>query len=121
MLDSQTAAHEFLYSLSPTEKDQLLNVLIGLDHSHMLNNNASFYSYRNIKKLFKSRRSEIMQSFRFVNDHNDEIIITQLKDHSFLKNSYRIEIFYNLVEYDYRLIMDLLHELKRSFYVESYA
>lgn len=123
MLDPQSAAQEFIATLSEYDKQLLLNSLLGLNETHTCNCNISFYSYRNLKKLLKPKRSECMQSLHFKNNQHDELIITQLKDHSFLKNSYRIEITYNNHSYDYSLISSLLNDLKQTYFMEmeSYA
>ncbi|MGG5316034.1 hypothetical protein [Enterococcus sp. AZ072] len=123
MLDSQSAAQEFIATLSEYDKQLLLNSLLGLDETHTSNCNVSFYSCHNLRKLLKPKRSECMQSLHFKNDQQDELIITQLKDHSFLKNSYRIEINYKNHSYDYSLISSLLDHLKQTYFmeIESYA
>lgn len=123
MLDPQSAAQEFIATLSEYDKQLLLNSLLGLDETHTCNRNVSFYSYRNLKKILKPKRSERMQTLYFKNNRQDELTITQLKDHSFLKNSYRIEIIYNDHSYDYSLISSLLENLKQTYFMEmeSYA
>lgn len=123
MLDPQSAAQEFIATLSEYDKQLLLNSLLGLDETHTCNRNVSFYSYRNLKKILKPKRSERMQTLYFKNNRQDELTITQLKDHSFLKNSYRIEIMYNDHSYDYSLISSLLENLKQTYFMEmeSYA
>ncbi|MGM0212941.1 hypothetical protein [Enterococcus sp. AZ109] len=123
MLDPQSAAQEFIATLSEHDQQLLLNSLLGLNESHTINCNVSFYSCRNLKKILNPKRSECMQSLHFKNNHHDELIITQLKDHSFLKNSYRIEILYNNHSYDYSLISSLLDSLKQNYFIEmeSYA
>lgn len=62
-----------------------------------------------------------MQSLHFSNQSQDELIIRQLKDHSFLKNSYRIEIRLNSQTYDYQLISCLLERLHESCFVDVYS
>ena len=50
MLDAPAAAKKFLDSMLETDKQHLLNALLGLDTTHSINCNTSFYSYRNLKK-----------------------------------------------------------------------
>lgn len=104
-----------------TDKQHLLNALLGLDTTHSINCNTSFYSYRNLKKILHPRQSQAMQSLHFSNQSQDELIIRQLKDHSFLKNSYRIEIRLNSQTYDYQLISCLLERLHESCFVDVYS
>lgn len=121
MLDSDSVARDFLAHLEDAEKTDLLNTLLALNHVHHKNTDASFFSYRSFKKLFDRETSECVQSYRFINSHNNELLINQLKDRSFLKSRYRIEIFYDLEECGYQLIEALLTELKNSLLVQSYA
>lgn len=121
MLDAPAAAKKFLDSMMETDKQHLLNDLLGLDTTHNLNRNTSFYSYRNLKKLLHPRQSQAMQSLRFSNQSNEELVIRQLKDHSFLKNSYRIEILLNSQTYDYQLIDCLLEQLYECCCADIYS
>ncbi|WP_261321616.1 hypothetical protein [Enterococcus raffinosus] len=121
MLDAPAAAQKFLNSMKESDKQHLLNALLGLDATHNLNRDTSFYSYRNLKKLLHPRQSQAMQSLHFSNKVQDSLIIRQFKDHSFLKNSYRIEILLNSVNYDYRLISCLLEQLHESCFVDAYS
>lgn len=121
MLDAPAAAKKFLDSMLETDKQHLLNALLGLDTTHSINCNTSFYSYRNLKKILHPRQSQAMQSLHFSNQSQDELIIRQLKDHSFLKNSYRIEIRLNSQTYDYQLISCLLERLHESYFVDVYS
>lgn len=119
MLQPELAAREFLDSMKPEDKQKLFNHLLGLNATHQVNAETSFYSYRGFKKWLHPHKREAVQAFSFKNEHNDELVIKQLKEHNFLKQHYRIEIFYNLVEYDYHLVDDLLTELKTEYL--SYA
>ncbi|MGX7203783.1 hypothetical protein [Enterococcus pingfangensis] len=121
MLDATAAAQKFLDSTNELDKQHLLNALLGLDTTHNLNCNTSFYSYRNLKKLFHPKQSQAMQSLHFSNQTQDRLIIRQLKDHLFLKNSYRIEILLNSQIYDYRLIKCLLEQLHETCFVDVYS
>lgn len=121
MLDAPAAAQKFLNSMNETDKQHLLNALLGLDTTHNLNRNTSFYSYRNLKKLLHPRQSQAMQSLQFANTAQDQLVIRQFKDHSFLKNSYRIEILLNSENYDYQLIDCLLAKLHESCFVDVYS
>lgn len=114
MLETPSAAQKFLDSMTEINKQRLLNALLGLDSTHALNCNTSFYSYRNLKKIFKPNKAQPMQTLHFSNTTNDQLVIRQLKQHSFLKNSYRIEIRLNSVLYDYQLIDCLLQQLNES-------
>ena len=121
MLDAPAAAQKFLDSMKDTDKQHLFNALLGLDSTHSLNCNTSFYSYRNLKKLLHPKQSQAMQSLQFSNHSQEELVIRQLKDHSFLKNSYRIEILLNRQTYDYRLIDCLLEQLHESCFADIYS
>lgn len=121
MLEASAAAQNFLNSMNETDRQRLLNALLGLDTTHNLNRDTSFYSYRNLKKLLHPKQSQAMQSLRFSNTAQDDLIIRQLKEHSFLKNSYRIEILLNSQSYDYRLINCLLEQLTESCFVDVYS
>lgn len=121
MLEASAAAQNFLNSMNETDRQRLLNALLGLDTTHNLNRDTSFYSYRNLKKLLHPKQSQAMQSLRFSNTAQDNLIIRQLKEHSFLKNSYRIEILLNSQSYDYRLINCLLEQLTESCFVDVYS
>lgn len=121
MLDAPAATQKFLNSMNETDKQHLLNALLGLDTTHNLNRNTSFYSYRNLKKLLHPRQSQAMQSLQFANTAQDKLVIRQFKDHSFLKNSYRIEILLNSENYDYQLIDCLLAKLHESCFVDVYS
>lgn len=50
MLETPSTAQKFLDSMTEINKQRLLNALLGLDSTHALNCNTSFYSYRNLKK-----------------------------------------------------------------------
>ena len=121
MLDAPAAAQKFLDSMKDTDKQHLFNALLWLDSTHSLNCNTSFYSYRNLKKLLHPKQSQAMQSLHFSNHSQEELVIRQLKDHSFLKNSYRIEILLNRQTYDYRLIDCLLEQLHESCFADIYS
>lgn len=121
MLDAPAAAEIFLESMLESDKQYLLNVLLGLDSTHNLNQHTSFYSYRNLKKILHPKQSHPMQSLHFTNQSQDCLIIRQLKDRSFLKNSYHIEILLNNQSYNYRLIDCLLAQLHESCYVDVYS
>lgn len=121
MLDAALATQKLLTSMEESDKQHLLNALLGLDTCHHLNSGTSFYSYRNIRKLLHPKRSEAMQSFHFSNNANDQLIIRQLKDFSFFKNSYRIEILFNGESYDYHLIDQLLQQLHENCYADVYS
>lgn len=121
MPDASSTAHHFLNSMSECEKQQLFNALIGLDATHCVNCNTSFYSYRNLKKIFRSKKSQEMQSLTFVNDRNEKLVIKQFKDFTFLKNSYRIEVLINNKIYDYHLIDEFLNLLTQQFCEDIYS
>ncbi|OTO76999.1 MULTISPECIES: hypothetical protein [unclassified Enterococcus] len=121
MLDAGAAAHTFLNSMEETEKQQLLNALLGLDTTHNLNQGTSFYSYRNLKKMLHPKQSQAMQCLNFSNQAQDTLVIKQFKVHSFLKNSYRIEILLNTHSYEYQLVDCLLQELHESCFVDVYS
>lgn len=121
MLDASAAAHNFLASMNELDKQHLLNALLGLDTTHNLNQNTSFYSCRNLKKLFHPKRSQAMQSLHFSNQTQDRLVIRQLKDYLFLKNTYRIEILLNSQLYDYHLINCLLEQLHESCFMDIYS
>lgn len=111
MVDVPAVAKKFLASMSEIDKQHLFNALLGMDSTHSLNCNASFYSYRNLKKILHPKQSQAMQSLHFTNQSRDELVIRQFKDHSFLKNRYRIEILFNSESYDYHLVDCLLEQL----------
>lgn len=121
MLETPSAAQNFLASMTEIEKQRLLNALLGLDSTHTLTRNVSFYSYRNLKKIFKQNQAQPIQTLHFFNSKNDQLIIRQLKQHSFLKNSYRIEIRLNSLLYDYQLIDCLLQQLNESCYTDIFS
>lgn len=121
MLDAPVAAEKFLNSMLETDKQHLFNALLGLDTTHNLNRNTSFYSYRNLKKILHPKQSKAMQSLHFSNQLNEELVVRQLKDHSFLKNSYRIEIILNSQIYDYQLINCLLEQLYQCCCADVYS
>lgn len=121
MVDAPAAAKKFLARMSEIDKQHLFNALLGLASTHALNHNTSFYSYRNLKKILHPRQSQAMQSLHFSNQSKDELQIRQLKEHSFFKNSYRIEILLNAEVYDYYLIDCLLGELHESCLGELYS
>ncbi|MGM0166770.1 hypothetical protein IGI39_001732 [Enterococcus sp. AZ135] len=121
MLDAPAAARNFLDSMNETDKQHLLNALLGLNTTHNLNRNTSFYSYRNLKKILHPKQSQAMQALHFSNTAEDNLEVRQLKDHSFLKNSYRIEILLNSESYDYQLIYCLLEQLHESCFVDTYS
>lgn len=121
MLDAPAAAQKFLDSMNEEDQQRLLNALIGLNTTHNLNRDTSFYSYRNLKKMMHPKQSQAMQSLHFTNTTQDTLIIRQLKEHSFLKNSYRIEILFNAVSYDYQLVTTLLQLLHESCFVDVYS
>lgn len=111
MLQTGLIAQEFLHHMNEADKHQLFNYLLGLNVTHKENVNTSFYTYKNLKKWLKPKQQPI-QTFSFINDHNDELIISQLKYQKLFKQGYQIKVFYNLNEYDYHLVDDLLVELK---------
>ncbi|MFC4771696.1 hypothetical protein [Enterococcus hermanniensis] len=121
MPDASLTAHKYLSSMSKRDQQQLFNTLIGLDATHCLNCNTSFYSYRNLKKIFRSKKSQEMQSVLFVNERDEKLVIKQFKDSTFLKNSYRIEVLINNELYDYHLIDELLVQLNQQFCENTFS
>ncbi|MBP2099315.1 hypothetical protein [Enterococcus rivorum] len=110
--DCQLLATEFLAGLSPKEKTNLYNDLLALEDVHQLNQDITYYTFKNLKRVAKRHSERRKRSFQYINKYNNELLIHQIHEQHFFKNIYRIQIFINLQEVNYTFVECLLSSLR---------
>lgn len=114
MTSLQTMAQQFLADLNDEDQIRLYNDLLALEEVHRLNEHASFYTFRKLKRATHRHFECRKRTFRYMNQKNNELIIHQLHEQHVFKNHYRIQVFYNLHEYDFRFIEELTNALRKN-------
>lgn len=109
--DCELSAKEFLLGLSAKEQTKLYNDLLALQEVHRLNNHNAYYTFKNFQHIAKRHCERRKRSFRYVNSHNTELVIHQIHEQHFFKNTYKLQIFLNCHEYDYPLLEQLMNTL----------
>ncbi|KAF1297692.1 hypothetical protein BAU15_13065 [Enterococcus sp. JM4C] len=114
MTSLQTMVQQFLADLDTEEQVRLYNDLLALEAVHHLNEHASFYTFRKLKRATHRHFECRKRTLRFVNKKNNELIIHQLHEQHIFKNHYRIQVFYNLHEYDFKFVEELTTALRKN-------
>jgi hypothetical protein len=110
--DYDTLTQEFLAGLVLEERTKLYNDLLALEEVHKLNQHSSYYTFKNLKRVFRRRSERRKRTFRYINSHNNELLIHQIHEQHFFKNKYCIQIYFNSTECSYIVIEQLLATLK---------
>ena len=110
--DYDHLTREFLAGLALKERTNLYNDLLALEEVHKLNQHSSYYTFKNLKRVFQRHSERRKRTFHYTNSQNDELLIHQIHQQHFFKNNYCIKIYYNSNECDYLLINQLLTALK---------
>lgn len=114
MESSRDLAHKFLTGLTQEERTALYNDLLALQEVHLQNSKASFYTFRKLRRASHRHFECRKRTLRFVNIRNEELVIHQIHEQRVFKNKYRIQVFFNLQEYNYLLIEDILASLQEQ-------
>lgn len=112
MESSRVLAQRFLEGMTEEEQIALYNDLLALKDVHNQNSKTTFYTFRKIKRASHRNFECRKRTYRYTNKQNDELIINQIHEQHFFKNHYRIQIFFNLQEYDLELVKTILTELR---------
>ncbi|MBO0469010.1 hypothetical protein JZO66_00535 [Enterococcus sp. DIV0242_7C1] len=110
--DYDHLTQEFLAGLVLEERTKLYNDLLALEEVHKLNQHSSYYTFRNLKRIFQRHSERRKRTFRYINSHNNELLIHQIHEQHFCKNKYCIQIYFNSKECNYLFIDQLLTALK---------
>lgn len=111
MEESQLVAN-FLDSLVFEEKRRLFNDLLAVEEVYQMNKNTSFYTFRKVKQASKRHVDCRKRIFRYQNSHNEELIIEQIHEQRFFKNNYTFKVFFNLEEYNFSFVENILAVLR---------
>lgn len=111
MEESQLVA-SFLDSLVFEEKRRLFNDLLAVEEVYQMNKNTSFYTFRKVKQASKRHVDCRKRIFRYQNSHNEELIIEQIHEQRFFKNNYTFKAFFNLEEYNFSFVENILAVLR---------
>ncbi|WHA10298.1 hypothetical protein P3T75_05695 [Enterococcus montenegrensis] len=111
MEESQLVA-SFLDSLVFEEKRRLFNDLLAVEEVYQMNKNTSFYTFRKVKQASKRHVDCRKRIFRYQNSHNEELIIEQIHEQRFFKNNYTFKVFFNLEEYNFSFVENILAVLR---------
>ncbi|MBL1230354.1 hypothetical protein IW492_14045 [Enterococcus sp. BWB1-3] len=121
--DYTTIAQDFLASLTKKEKIRLYNDLLALKTVHHMNQDHTYYTFKNIKRGVKKYSERRKRCFNYVNDQQVELMINQIHEQHFFKNGYRIEVYLAKHECSYAFIECLLQTLQenpeKSFHMEE--
>ena len=77
-----------------------------------MNKNTSFYTFRKVKQASKRHVDCRKRIFRYQNSHNEELIIEQIHEQRFFKNNYTFKVFFNLEEYNFSFVENILAVLR---------
>ncbi|MBL1227046.1 hypothetical protein [Enterococcus sp. BWR-S5] len=121
--DYGTIAQDFLESLSQSDKTRLYNDLLALKAVHNMNQDMTYYTFKNIKRCVKKYSERRKRSFNYINSQKVELTIHQIHEQHFFKNAYRIEVYIGKHECSYEFIERLLQAIqmtpeKRTAYQE---
>ncbi|MGM0124385.1 hypothetical protein IGI37_001762 [Enterococcus sp. AZ194] len=119
MTSLQTMVQQFLEDLDAEEQIRLYNDLLALEAVHHLNEHASFYTFRKLKRATHRHFECRKRTLRYMNKKNNELIIHQLHEQHIFKNHYRMQVFYNLHEYDFRFVSELIEALRKENLVHT--
>lgn len=119
MSNNLTIAQDFVHSLTIEEREQLFNELLALEDVHKHNKHISYFTMRNMKRLGKGRNERCKRTLRYMGIHNDELLVHQFHEQRLFKNEYRIQIFFNMKEYDYSLVEQILSILRQPAELQS--
>ncbi|MBP1048341.1 hypothetical protein I6N96_18760 [Enterococcus sp. BWM-S5] len=112
--DYGTIAQDFLESLSQRDKTRLYNDLLALKAVHNMNQDRTYYTFKNIKRSVKKYSERRKRSFHYVNNQNVELMIHQIHEQHFFKNAYRIEVYIGKHECSYEFIERLLQTIQTA-------
>ncbi|WP_424685233.1 hypothetical protein [Enterococcus sp.] len=124
MLDQQQAIDDFLEALSIEEKRALFNDLLAVEEVYQQNCTTSFYTFRKIRRASKRHVECRKRTLQYRNQHNDELVITQVHEQHLFKNLYHFKVFFNLEERDFTFVEVLLQRLREGhfhYYIEQNA
>ena len=112
--DYQVLAQDFLASLTKKEKVRLYNDLLALKTVHNMNQDKTYYTFKNIKRGVKKYSERRKRCFNYVNQQEVDLTINQIHEQHFFKNGYRIEVYVNQHECSYAFVECLLQTLQKS-------
>ncbi|MGX7245741.1 hypothetical protein ACWOC1_12940 [Enterococcus quebecensis] len=110
--DYDYLAEDFLTGLIPEEKTRLYNDLLALEEVHKLNQDSSYYTFKNLKRIVHRHSERRKRTFRYINSYDKELVIHQVHEQHFFKNNYCIHVYFNSKECTYLFIEQLLTMLK---------
>jgi hypothetical protein len=110
--DYDSLAEDFLAGLTPEEKTRLYNDLLALEDVHKLNQYSTYYTFKNLKRVARRHSERRKRTIRYMNNHNNELIIHQIHVQHFFKNNYCLQVYFNTTECSYVLVEALLSMLK---------
>ncbi|MHC5227454.1 hypothetical protein ACYSNW_04150 [Enterococcus sp. LJL99] len=114
--DYDSIAEHFLSGLTINDKTTLYNQLLALEEVHRINQNSSYYTFRNLKRAVHRNSERRKRTITYKTKTNEELKIHQLHEQHFFKNCYKIEVYLNQQKYNFELINSLLHHLKEPVY-----
>lgn len=114
--DYDSIAEFFLSELTTKEKITLYNQLLALEEVHRINQNSSYYTFRNLKRAVHRSSERRKRTITYKTKANQELIIHQIHEQHFFKNCYKIEVYLNQQKYCFELIDSLLQILKEPVY-----
>ncbi|WP_339101848.1 hypothetical protein [Candidatus Enterococcus clewellii] len=112
--DYGTIAQDFLESLSQSDKTRLHNDLLALKAVHDMNQNMTYYTFKNIKRGVKKYSERRKRSFNYENSQHVTLTIHQIHEQHFFKNAYRIEVYIGTHECSYEIIERLLQAIQAT-------
>lgn len=114
--DYDSIAEHFLSGLTINDKTTLYNQLLALEEVHRINQNSSYYTFRNLKRAVHRNSERRKRTITYKTKTNEELKIHQLHEQHFFKNCYKIEVYLNQQKYNFELIDSLLQHLKEPVY-----
>lgn len=117
--DCDHIAENFLSELTTKDKTTLYNQLLALEEVHRINQNSSYYTFRNLKRAAHKNSERRKRTITYKTKTNEVLKIHQIHEQHFFKNSYKIEIYLNQQKYTFDLVKSLLKILKEPVYSTS--
>lgn len=120
MGETQDVAAAFLQSLPIEEKVQLFNDLLAVEEVYHSNRNTTFYTFRKLRRASKRHFECRKRTFQYTNQQSHELVIQQIHEQHVFRNHYYFKVFFNMQEYSFQLVDDLL-EILRTERVRYYT
>lgn len=110
--DYDSIAENFLSGLTISDKKTLYNQLLALKEVHRINQNSSYYTFKNLRRAVHKNSERRKRTISYQTLTNERLEIHQLHEQHFFKNCYKVDIYLNHQKYDFELIDSLLKFLK---------